>query len=44
VLFFGGLLPMVEVLASLHLGGGEMDGILVEMKEMVGGIYWKVGE
>ena len=35
---------MVEELASLHLGGGEMDGMLVEMKEMVGGIYRKVGE
>ena len=35
---------MVEGLASLCLGGGEMERMLVEMEEMVGGIYRKVGE
>ena len=35
---------MVEGLVSLRLGGGEMEGMLVEMEEMVSGIYRKVGE
>jgi hypothetical protein len=43
-LFFGGLLPMVEGLASLCLGGGEMEEMLVEMEEIASGIYRKVGE
>ena len=33
---------MVEGLASLHLRGGEMEGMLVEMEGMVGGIYREV--
>ena len=43
-LFFEGLLPKVEGLASLRLRGGEMEGMLVEMEGMVGGIYREVGE
>ena len=41
-LFFGGLLPMVEGLASLRLGGGGMEGMLVEIEGMVGGTYREV--
>ena len=30
--------------SELRLGGGEMGRMLMEMKEMVGGIYREVGE
>jgi len=34
---------MVGKLASLRLGNGRMEGMLVEMEELVGGIYREVG-